>query len=98
MSWWNKDQEEEEQEEENEDSDYKAADDKIIFLIDCRHDMFGKNSKGEVHLVNCLRVLVEVMKTKVVASDKSSVGVVFYGTVRGFITAFYILALDYFYF
>lgn len=78
---WKGDQEGDEEEDDNE-NDYKSSEDRIIFLIDARSDMFEKNSKGEVHFENCVKVALAVMKTKIVASDKSSVGIIFFGTVR----------------
>jgi ATP-dependent DNA helicase 2 subunit 1 len=42
--------------------------------------MLDKNQKGESHLINCLKVALEVMKTKIIAQDNSSVGVTFFGT------------------
>jgi hypothetical protein len=41
--------------------------------------MFEKNRSGEVHIVNCLRVTLEVMKAKIIASEKSAIGVIFFG-------------------
>jgi hypothetical protein len=43
--------------------------------------MKSKNSKGEVLLRNCLQIVVEVMKSKVVADDNSYVGLTLFGTV-----------------
>ena len=43
--------------------------------------MKEKNLKGEVHLRNCLQVLVEVIKSKIVADDKSFIGLTLFGTV-----------------
>jgi hypothetical protein len=40
-----------------------------------------KNSKGEVPLRNCLQIVVEVMKSKIVADDNSYVGLTLFGTV-----------------
>lgn len=54
--------------------------DRIIFLIDARTSMHEKNLKGESHLLNGLKVALEVMKTKIIAQDNSSVGVTFFGT------------------
>jgi Ku70/Ku80 N-terminal alpha/beta domain len=81
MSSW-KDDGDEEEEEEDFENDYKTAEDRIIFLIDVRSYMFEKNKLNEVHFNNCIKVVLAVMKTKIVASDKSSVGVIFFGTVR----------------
>jgi uncharacterized protein YegL len=82
MSSWKDDGEEGEEEEEDFENDYKTAEDRIIFLIDVRSHMFEKNKLNEVHFNNCIKVVLAVMKTKIVASDKSSIGVIFFGTVR----------------
>ena len=57
----------------------QAGEDRIIFLIDARHAMFEKNRSGEVHIENCMKVALAVMKTKIIASEKSAVGVIFFG-------------------
>lgn len=82
MSSWKDDGEEGEEEEEDFENDYKTAEDRIMFLIDVRSHMFEKNKLNEVHFDNCIKVVLAVMKTKIVASDKSSIGVIFFGTVR----------------
>lgn len=81
MSSWKDDGEEGEEDEEDFESDYKTAEDRIILLIDVRSHMFEKNKLNEIHFNNCIKVVLAVMKTKIVASDKSSVGVIFFGTV-----------------
>ena len=43
--------------------------------------MFQLDNKNEIQFRNCLKVALEVMKSKIIASDNSCVGVVFYGTV-----------------
>lgn len=80
MSSW-KDDAEDDDDEENED-DYKSSEDRIIFLIDARSNMFEKNKTGEIHFENCVKMALAVMKSKIVASDKSSIGIIFFGTVR----------------
>ena len=58
--------------EENE-NDFKSYEDQIIFLIDAREGMKGKNSKkNEMHLVNSLKVACAVIKSKIIASSKAS--------------------------
>ena len=83
MSSWKDGEGEHEEEDEDDDNenDYRSAEDRIIFLIDARSDMFEKNSLGEVHFENCVKVALAVMKSKIVASDKSSIGIIFFGTV-----------------
>lgn len=77
MSYWTKNEDEEDEDDEEE---FSNITDKIIFLVDARRSMMEVNSKAECHLKNCLRVLCEVMKNKIVAQDKSSIGLIFFGT------------------
>lgn len=79
MSVWERENEENEEEEEDDD-EFKTSTDRIIFLIDSRRPMFETNAKGESHMKNCLSVVLEVMKSKVVAQDLSTVGLTFFGT------------------
>jgi ATP-dependent DNA helicase 2 subunit 1 len=79
MSFWEKTEEEEEENQDEED-EFKNVNDRIIFLIDARNSMSEKNQKGETHMLNCLKVALEVMKTKIIAQDNSSVGITFFGT------------------
>ncbi len=79
MSFWEKSEDEEENQE-DEEEEFKNVNDRIIFLIDARSSMLEKNLKSESHLINCLKVALEVMKTKIIAQDNSSVGVTFFGT------------------
>ena len=72
---------EEEEGEDEDDLEYKSFDDHIIFLIDSRKEMLRQNSRGEVILVNVLKLLLCVLKSKIVESDKSCVGAVCFGTV-----------------
>ena len=80
-SWKDGEEAEEEDEDEDNENDYRSAEDRIIFLIDARSDMFERNNLGEVHFENCVKVALAVMKSKIVASDKSSIGIIFFGTV-----------------
>lgn len=82
MSSWKEGSDGEDDDEEENENDYKTAEDRIIFLIDARSNMFEKNALGEIHFENCVKVALAVMKTKIVASDKSSIGIIFFGTVR----------------
>lgn len=75
--WQNED---EEAEEEDEDF-YGSYDDHVIFLIDTRKDMMHKNSKGEVMIINILKLLLHFLKTTIVSSDKQCVGAICFGTV-----------------
>lgn len=87
-SWKENDGEEEDEEDEENENDYKSAEDRIIFLIDARSNMFEKNSLGEVLFENCVQVALAVMKSKIVASDNSSISVIFFGTVSIFNSLF----------
>ena len=78
MSSWNN---EEEEEEDDDDTEYKSFDDHIIFLIDARKEMLKKNSRGEIMIINALKLLLAVLKSKIVASDKSCVGAICFGAV-----------------
>lgn len=81
MSFWeNREAEDNEEEGLDEDEEFKSSNDRIIFLIDCRDAMYSENNNGERYIVNCLRVVLEVMKTKVVAQDSSSIGITFFGS------------------
>lgn len=81
MSIWDRDGDDGEEDNENdEEEEFKSSVDRIMFLIDARAPMLSQNSKGETQIQNCLSVALEVMKTKVVAQDASSIGLTFYGT------------------
>jgi hypothetical protein len=43
--------------------------------------MFKKNKKGEVLIINCLNVALSILKSKIISDDKSSIGIIFYGSV-----------------
>lgn len=43
--------------------------------------MFQKNEKGEVIIINCLTVALSILKSKIISDDKSSIGIIFYGSV-----------------
>lgn len=80
MSSWGRDDPEEGDEEEEEDELYKSVNDHIVFLIDAREDMFVESpTTREQHFINSLKVALVVMKSKIIASDKDSVGIVFFG-------------------
>lgn len=83
MSGWADRQggEEDVDEEEALEDEFRSVEDHVLFLIDARPAMFEKSDKGEAFIVNCLRVAQNVMKTKIVASDRSCVGVVLFGPV-----------------
>lgn len=84
MSGWGdrRDPEEEEGEEDALDEEYRSAEDHVLFLIDSRPSMFARSASGEAWIVNCLRVAQSVMKSKVVSSEKSCVGIFLFGAVR----------------
>eukprot|EP01039_Chlorochromonas_danica_P004691 gene4691-5138_t len=67
------------QEDEGEE-EFRNSIDRIIFLVDAREEMFQLNAHGEPQLINCLKVALEVMKTKVIAQDASSLGIAFFGS------------------
>ena len=69
-----------EDETENLEQDFKTSEDRCIFLIDARKEMFEKNRSGEIHIINCMKVALEVMKSKIISSEKSSIAVIFFGT------------------
>lgn len=82
MSSWVKDEDVEGAEDDEEDPFYKSVNDHIVFLIDAREDMFVANpTSAEQHFINSLKVALVVMKSKIIASDKDSVGIVFFGAV-----------------
>lgn len=79
---WGKEDENEEGEEgggDEEDDPYKSVNDHILFLIDAREDMHSKNKSGETHFLNSLKVALAVMKSKIISSDKDSVGIILFG-------------------
>lgn len=80
MSFWEKENEENDEEGLDEEEEFKSSNDRIIFLIDGRDSMYCENAKGERYVANCLRVVLEVMKTKVIAQDSSSIGITFFGS------------------
>lgn len=85
-SWRQKDDDEEdeegeggEEEEEETSEEFKAAADRLIFLIDAREAMQKKNKHGEVIAIHCLSIALSVMKSKVISDDKASVSVILFG-------------------
>lgn len=80
MSSWNKDEDEEEEEGDDEESELKTKQDRIIFLIDAREAMITPNATGEPILVNCLKLVLAVMKSKIISNDSSAMGLTFFGT------------------
>ncbi|CAM9181670.1 unnamed protein product, partial [Ectocarpus fasciculatus] len=83
MSGWG-DRQAEEGEENDEDGledEFRSTEDHVLFLIDARSAMFARTEAGEAYIVNCLRVVQNVMKTKIVASERSRVGVILFGAV-----------------
>lgn len=80
-SWADRSAEEAEEEEDGVEADFRSADDHVLFLVDARPAMFSRSDCGEAFIVNCLRVAQSVMKSKIVASDRSTVGVILFGAV-----------------
>ena len=66
---------------EGENDEFKTFEDQIVFLIDASEPMGLCNAHGEIHLVNSLRVALAVFKSKIIASAKTSVGIVFFNTL-----------------
>lgn len=84
MSLWERDNEEENEENEaDEDEEFRNQTDRMIFLIDARESMLQSNKKGETQLQNCLSVVLEVIKTKIISQDASTIGVIFFGCRAG---------------
>ena len=79
MSGWFDKDDDDNADEEGEDNFFGNGEDQLIFLIDAKERMESKNSQGEIQIVNCLKVALSVMKTKIVASSKTSVGIIFFG-------------------
>jgi hypothetical protein len=42
--------------------------------------MFEKNKNNEINFQNCLKVALAVMKSKIISNEKSSIGLIFFGT------------------
>ena len=86
MSWFAEDNDDEGEDSDLEGEgggdDFRSYEDQIIFLIDARENMSTKNSRGEVHMINSLRVAFAVMKSKIIASANTSVGIIFFGTEK----------------
>lgn len=81
-NWQDRDDEDGEEEKDEEyENECKNTEDRIIFLIDARAEMFEKNRLGERAFENCLKVVLAVMKSKIITSEKSSIGLIFFGTV-----------------
>lgn len=81
MSWWeNQNEGDGDDSDADEESEFKNSSDRIIFLIDARVSMFQANANGEIQFFNCLKVALEVLKSKIIADDASSIGITFFGT------------------
>lgn len=68
--------------EDGEEENFKTLNDCIVFLVDARQPMLQVNSKGETHLLNCLKVLLAVMKSKIVSNSSALIGLTFFGTAE----------------
>jgi hypothetical protein len=73
---------EDEEGEEEQEGHYGTANDRIIFLIDARKEMFALNETGQSQIANALYVALAVYKAKIVASEKSSLGISFFNTAK----------------
>ena len=62
-----------EETEEEDESEGSPGHDHIVFLVDARASM-------RPHLLACLQLALQVAKAKIIASDHSSIGVIFFGT------------------
>ncbi|CAB1118397.1 unnamed protein product [Ectocarpus sp. CCAP 1310/34] len=68
---------------EEEGGEIKAVNDHCILLIDARPNMFESlNGEGDTPFHASMRTAVQLMKSKVVQSDKHRVGVTFFGTKK----------------
>ena len=83
MSWWDKDGEGSDDEDaDGGEGEFNTVNDRIIFLIDGRAGMSGRNTNGETHLQNSLTIALAVMKSKIIASgENASIGLAFFGTL-----------------
>jgi hypothetical protein len=59
--------------EDEKDVEENLGHDHVIFLIDSRETM-------REHLLHCLEVALHVTKAKIIASNKSNIAVIFFGT------------------
>ncbi len=48
----------------------------------CGIEMFSKICLLKAHIVNSLKVALSVMKSKIIATEKSCIGVILFGAVR----------------
>jgi len=64
--------------------EFKTANDHVIVLVDCRANMFSKNEDGETHFSLAMQLAHQLLKMKVISSDKSTVGITLFGTVQKF--------------
>ena len=78
--WFDKDDNDDGQDGDDDgESIFYEGEDQLIFLIDAKKHMECKNSQGEIQLINCLKVALSVMKTKIIATSRASVGIIFFG-------------------
>jgi ATP-dependent DNA helicase 2 subunit 1 len=70
---WSGQQENEEDSSDDEFENSGLGKDHMIFLIDARHEMRDQ-------LLQCMQIALHVIKAKIIASSKSTIGIIFYGT------------------
>ena len=66
--------------EDSEEDKYRATVDNTVFLIDASPDMWELNTQQppECHIINILKLALEIMKSRVIQSTKDSIGIVLY--------------------
>ena len=70
--------------EDSEEDKYRATVDNTVFLIDASPDMWELNTQQppECHIINILKLALEIMKSRVIQSTKDSIGIVLYSTLN----------------
>lgn len=58
---------------------YKTVDDRIIFLIDVRANMFISLGNQEAFLHNIFRFILETLKSLIISNENSSIGILLFG-------------------
>mmetsp|Transcript_35708 Transcript_35708/g.45070 ORF Transcript_35708/g.45070 Transcript_35708/m.45070 type:complete len:97 (-) Transcript_35708:1755-2045(-) len=62
--------------------EHKTANDHVIVLIDARAKMFIKNDDGETPFSLAMQLAHQLLKMKVISSDKNTVGITLFGTEK----------------
>ena len=70
--------------EESEEDKYRTTVDNTVFLIDASPEMWELNTQhpAECHVINILKLALEMMKSRVIQSTKDSIGIVLYSTLN----------------